>query len=567
MPPKNTILLFGPPGSGKSTFCHQAVLTNIETRPVIYVTTESAPSKVVDALKEKGLGAVTPHTLSFVDAFHETVGLSSEARSDSVQASSEDLTGLSITISKLQQRVGENLLLIFDSLTSPYLMRGSQILRFMRMVLLKSAAEGNSVLACMDEGCGKQEDLVAMMSMVDGIIKIELRNGSRAFNVLKHPQLGPAKIESPMTWSTAIPFRLDQRTVTKQMAISMGLVAGPAARKGIGDYVNVFWPNFIRWSSMLLDPRRLPMLTYTLNKHTASQIGEFVRFLPWHTRFLLKFMPKCFSKVKDMKKLALFLQRIVEGDRSFILEYLENDSKTDEHCFRGNEHASCWGFEGVGAALGLGVLGIYAGVISGFEKEPRDWNIIETKCIGRGDQYCEVKAVPGYIDGLEDSLTAIDSAIVERIRDRLMERLMGFILDGKPLWERPRLGDRISLNAFGHIVLPAVPSERYQTAMRLGGAVGGKEVGERLMGTGLSEDEAEKRILNLLEYCRVGKVTAGETIRIDENCESFARRTESPSCQFTTGFLNGFFSAVKRQHVKETKCIAMGNPYCEWTFQ
>jgi len=97
--------------------------------------------------------------------------------------------------------------------------------------------------------------------------------------------------------------------------------------------------------------------------------------------------------------------------------------------------------------------------------------------------------------------------------------------------------------------------------------VGGKEVGERWMGAGLSEDEAEKRILNLLEYCGAGKVTAAETIRIDENCESFTRRTESPSCQFTTGFLNGFFSAVKKQHVKETKCIAMGHPYCEWTFQ
>ena len=31
-------------------------------------------------------------------------------------------------------------------------------------------------------------------------------------------------------------------------------------------------------------------------------------------------------------------------------------------------------------------------------------------------------------------------------------------------------------------------------------------------------------------------------------------------------FLNGFFTAVKNQHVKETKCIAMGDPFCEWEF-
>lgn len=35
-------------------------------------------------------------------------------------------------------------------------------------------------------------------------------------------------------------------------------------------------------------------------------------------------------------------------------------------------------------------------------------------------------------------------------------------------------------------------------------------------------------------------------------------------CFFTTGFLNGLFSAVKNQHVREMKCIATGDPYCEW---
>jgi predicted hydrocarbon binding protein/KaiC/GvpD/RAD55 family RecA-like ATPase len=559
--------LVGPPGSGKSTFCHQAVIANIEIRPVIYVTTETAPSKVMDSLRQKGLGAISPHAVGFVDAFHETVGLSGEVRSDSVNASCEDLTGLGIAISRLQEKIRQNFLLIFDSLTSPYLMRGSQILRFMRLVLLKLAAEGNAVLACVDEGCGKEEDLVAMMSMADGIVRIELGDGSKVFDVMKHPKVGPTKIEVPMTWSTEIPYQIDMKTVTKYMSTFMGLVAGSPARTDVGDYVNVFWPNFVRWCCMLWDPKRFPTITYDLNKHTESGISELVRLLPWRTKLLLKFMPRNFSEVKDMKKFALFLQRIVEGDRSFIIEYLENVSKTGEHYFRGHEHASCWGFDGVGATLGLGVLGVYAGVIKGFEKGNRDWNIVETKCIGLGDPYCEVKAVPGEIDELKGSLEAVDSKIVERINDRLMDRLMGFILDRKPLSERPRLGDKISLNAFGHIVIPAITSERYQMAMRLGGAVGGKRVGECLMNAGLSEDDAVKRILILLEHCRVGRVTVGDTIRIGENCESFIKRAEKPSCHFTTGFLNGFFSAVKNQYVKETKCIAVQDPYCEWEFR
>jgi len=88
------------------------------------VTTESAPSKVEDSLRPRGLGEALPHPLGFVDAFHETVGLSTTDRPDTVKASSEDLTSLGIAISKLQERIGENFLLIFDSLTTPYLMSG-----------------------------------------------------------------------------------------------------------------------------------------------------------------------------------------------------------------------------------------------------------------------------------------------------------------------------------------------------------------------------------------------------------------------------------------------------------
>ena len=202
----------------------------------------------------------------------------------------------------------------------------------------------------------------------------------------------------------------------------------------------------------------------------------------------------------------------------------------------------------------------------------RDWNVVETKCIGLGDPYCEFKFVPGEIDGLKDSLEK-DSSVIERIHERLMHRLIEFLVEGKPLVERPRLGSDIHIHPVMHAMgFPHVAGERYQMALRMGGAKSGKEVGVRLMDAGLREDEAVKRVLHLLEHCKVGKITADETIRMEENCESmreslFTPKREEPSCYFTTGFLNGFFSAVKNQHVKETKCIAMGDPYCEWEFR
>jgi predicted hydrocarbon binding protein/KaiC/GvpD/RAD55 family RecA-like ATPase len=569
IPSKNMILLVGPPGAGKSTFCHQAVLRSIETRPIIYVTTESAPSKVADSLNQMGLSEAVPHPLCFVDAFHETVGLPSPTRPDTMDASSGDLTGIGIAISKQQKRMGENSLLVFDSLTPPYLMSGPEVIRFMRMTLLRFAAEGNAVLACVDEGCGKEEDMVAMMSTADGIVKIELIDGSKIFNVVKHPKIEPTKIEVSMTWSPAIPFHIDAEMLAQHVAMSMGLMTGTPLRTEVGDYVNLFWPNFARWCGMLWDPKRFPTMAYNATKNSKEALQVIPR-LPRIKRALLKlFIPKNFSKVKDMKKLVSQTKPGLERDRFKIPEYLEDASKTNEHHLRAHESVTCWGFDNVGATLQLGTLGTWAGNLMVFEKEERDWNAVETKCIGRGDPYCEVKFVPGEIDELKDSLEAIDNTILDRIHNRLMDGLMGFMLHKKPLWkERPRLGNDVSLHALGHImVLPAIASERYRMAMRLGGATGGKDVGEHIMDAGIREDEAVKHIISFLEYCKVGKVTLGETLRIVQNCESFMMRGKEPSCYFTTGFFNGFFSVVKNQHVKETKCIAMGNPYCEWEFR
>jgi len=563
------ILLVGPPGAGKSTFCHHAVLSNIEMRPVIYVTTESAPSKVEELLRQRGLGKALPHPLVFIDAFHETVGIQGIERLDTVDASSGDLTSLGIAIGKLRDRMGEDSLLIFDSLTPPYLMNGSEILRFMRTTLLRLAAEGNAVLACVDEGCGREEDLVAMMSMADGIVKIELMDGSKTFNILKHPKVEPKRVEVPMTWSPSIPYHIDASMLPLHIEMLEGLTAGTPLRTEVGDYVNMFWPNFARWCGMLWDPKRFPTMVYNSTKHSKEAL-QILRRQPLIKRVLFRLlMPKNFSKVKDMKKLMSLSRPTMELDRFGVPEYLEDASKTNEHYARGYESAACWGFDNVGATLQLGTLGTWAGNVMTFEKEDRDWNIVETKCIGLGDPYCELKVVPGEIDELKYSLEAIDNTILERIHSRLMDRLMGFILRGEPLWkERPRLGNEVSLHALGHLmVLPAIASERYRMAMRLGGTVGGKRVGERLMDAGMEEDEAVKSTLNFLEHCKVGKVSMGETLRMVQNCESFMTKAEEPSCHFTTGFLNGFFSAVKNQHVKETKCIAMGDPYCEWEFR
>jgi KaiC/GvpD/RAD55 family RecA-like ATPase len=193
------ILLTGLPGAGKSEFCRQMVLRGMAAeRPIVIVTTEQSPSGLLALFEEKGIGELAPGALGFVDAFAQTVGLSTQERPDTIHANCEDLNSITLAIAKLAQRAGrKDILLAFDSLTSPYLFNREEILRFLRLCLLKFAAEGNSVVALMDEGCGKEEDVGAMMSLSTGVIRMDVEDGSRVVNVVKHPAIEPSRIELP----------------------------------------------------------------------------------------------------------------------------------------------------------------------------------------------------------------------------------------------------------------------------------------------------------------------------------------------------------------------------------
>ena len=405
--------------------------------------------------------------------------------------------------------------------------------------------------------------------MSNGVVKISVDEDHRVFEIVKHPRMNPTKIEiaiAPKVTEKTIP--VDRDYLKRNVQLHFGL-KDVSLRKETGDYVNIAWRNLILWSGMLWDPKEFPKIMYDwikLHFNLKNWDIDIFKFLPWKERLSLKlFMPKKFNKVKDMKKAMKSISKDMESTfRVGKVEYLEKVSRTDEHYIRIHENYECCGFDNIGSSLALVRPAMLAAMLSNIGKE--NFNSIHTKCIGMGDPYCEYKIVPGEIDELARSLEK-DSTIVEAINDRLMDHIIGFLVHGKPLMTRPTFGSLIHIIELQRVTFAPNSRQKLQLIFRMGGARAGKILGERLIDSGFDENEAINKVISFMDYCKVGKITLNETIKMKENCEIIGFKANEPSCHFTTGFLNGFFYAVKNEHVMETKCIAKGDPYCEWEFR
>ena len=199
-----------------------------------------------------------------------------------------------------------------------------------------------------------------------------------------------------MTPPLGLDARLFDPVLLKQFVLAEISGQDTGFRSETGDYVNLFWPNFARWSSIVWDPKRFPKMTYELNKDDYPSMFRlskadkeiFHAAFPWRLRFLIKLMPKSLSKVKDMKRPINSRSRTLMPERVGIMEYLEDVSKTDEHHIRVYESFDCVGFEDIGAPMALHLPPFIAGMCIALESMKgleRDWNAVETKCIGLGD--------------------------------------------------------------------------------------------------------------------------------------------------------------------------------------
>jgi len=211
-------------------------------------------------------------------------------------------------------------------------------------------------------------------------------------------------------------------------------------------------------------------------------------------------------------------------------------------------------------------IGDFIGSLENFSY--RFWNGIESKCISKGDDYCQFDM---YITKTEENpkVNMLNKTEVDRILDEIIQNLGR---DEETIY-RKTIGDYVHISGeqcINYVLISK--SQGHKLLAKYSGSIIGQKMAQQ---AGVkTEKELLEYLTNTFQYLRVGILDKPQHIRdvikIQMRESMYSTGAENINQKldtFIAGIIEGALKESTKQKwiVEEIKCIANGDDYCEFT--
>ncbi len=331
-------------------------------------------------------------------------------------------------------------------------------------------------------------------------------------------------------------------------------------RKRLGDYVSILVLRDILFSILSLSPTKYTPFLYTWGKFIGNQAAKQAK-----STLKITALTKLMTTLDPIRvlKIDIYKDAITKNwlsVKSFIPTITYVDERTKVFRIRIDECDEAWGLHNIGKKICFFEGAIMAGHTEGIVNT--SINAIETKCVARGDEYCE------FFCSLNPKFPEL-----EILNTEYLEKIKGNILDEF----RTKKQIRKTLGDFDHIAALQVTylglwlsSTGTHTILYFIGKNTGEKISKNLKG---NLDNRLEKFSELFRKLKIGlleiKRKDDKFIITEKDCaftagaSNFGKRI----CSYTAGMISGFLNSAtnKTYNVIETKCIANGDEHCEFT--